>query len=232
MANGYTRSPKLLKGAFVKLSEEFLGPIPNIIVFQYNPEKITRTMTPSSPESKTGGKGGEATTAEPFDPNEEFDLTLLLDATDALEEPESHPVAVVAGIADRISALEHLLYPVGDSLIGSLIPSVFGSGNAVPRGSVPIVLFVWGPGRILPVRLTKFSVDEQAFSPILYPTRASVTVGLQVLTYQTFEKLGRKKTISEELAVVAYKFTRGQREILARANLANSVESILSMLPF
>ena len=49
---------------------------------------------------------------------------------------------------------------------------------------------------------------------------------------QTFKKLGRKLSTSEELAVVAYKFTRGQREILARANLANSAESILEMLPF
>ena len=231
MANGYTRSPILLKGAFVKLSEEFLGPIPNIIVFQYNPEKITRTLTPSS-DTEKGELKGTATTAAPFDPGEEFSLTLELDATDALEEPETHPVAAATGIADRISAIEHLLYPIGDSLLGDLLPSIFGSGDAVPRGSVPIILFVWGPGRILPVRLTSFSVEEQAFSPILYPTRASVTVGLQVLTEQSFKKVDGKLTASEELAVTAYKYTRGQREVLARANLANSAESILSMLPF
>ena len=232
MPSGYSRSPKILKGAFVKLSEEFLGPVPNIIVFQYNPEKIKRDLTPSSAESKSGGRWGEETTAEPFDPGEKFDLTLELDATDALEEPEEHPVAVVSGVADRISALEVLLYPVGDSLLGEVVSSLFGSGDAVPRGSVPIVLFIWGPGRILPVRLTSFSVDEQAFSPTLYPIRASVTVGLQVLTDQTFKKLGRKLSASEELAITAYKYTRGQREVLARANLANSAESILGMLPF
>ncbi|MDL1963338.1 MAG: hypothetical protein LWW98_03195 [Deltaproteobacteria bacterium] len=232
MPNGYTRSPKLLKGAFVKLSEEFLGPVPDIIVFQYNPETIKRDLTPSSAESEFGGRWGEETTAEPFDPGEKFDLTLEIDATDALEEPDKHPVAVVSGIADRISALEMLLYPVGDSLLGDLMPALFGSGDAVPRGSVPIVLFIWGPGRILPVRLTSFSVKEQAFSPSLYPIRASVTVGLQVLPDQVFKKLGRKLSASEEMAVAAYKFTRGQREVLARTNLANSAESILSMLPF
>ncbi len=232
MPTGYTRSPKLLKGAFVKLSEEFLGPVPNIIVFQFNPETVSRTLTPSSATGKEGGRWGEETTAEPFDPGEEFNLKLELDATDALEEPESHPVAVISGVADRIAAMEMLLYPVGDSLLGEALPSLFGSGDAVPRGSVPIVLFVWGPGRILPVRLTSFSVEEQAFSPTLYPTRASVTVGLQILTEQAFKKLGRKLSASEEFAITAYRYTRKQKEALARANIANNVESILGMLPF
>jgi len=205
MSNGYTRSPKLLKGAFVKLSEAFLGPVPNIIVFQYNPEKIKRDLIPSSADTEKGRLRGKATTAAPFDPEEKFDLTLELDATDALEEPDKHPVAVATGIGGRISAIEHLLYPVGDSLLGDLMPALFGSGDAVPRGSVPIVLFVWGPGRILPVRLTSFSVEEQAFSPTLYPIRASVTVSLQVLTDQVFKKLGRKLSASEEMAVAAYK---------------------------
>lgn len=43
------------------------------------------------------------------------------------------------------------------------------------------VLFVWGPGRIFPVRVKDFQVEEQAYSPLLYPIRARVTVGLEVL---------------------------------------------------
>lgn len=238
MPNGYSRSPKLLKGALVKLSEEFLGVVPNIIVFQYNPEKMTRDLTPSSADAQTEGKGGGrwgiATRDAPFDPGEKFSLSLILDAADALEEPDNHPVAVISGVADRIAALEMLLYPVGDNLLGEISSTLFGSGKAVPRYSVPIVLFVWGPGRILPVRLTSFSVEEQAFSPTLFPIQATVTVGLQVLIEQSFEikKLGRKKTAGDELAITAYRYTRKQREALARANLANSAESILGMLPF
>ncbi|MBL7103297.1 MAG: hypothetical protein ISS18_03120 [Bacteroidales bacterium] len=231
MPTGFSRSPKLLKGAFVKLSDEFLVPIPNIIVFQYNPEKMTRSLSPSA-ETSHGDSSNKSSTTEPFDPNESFDLTLELDAADALEEPDTHPVAVISGVADRISAMEMLLYPTGESMLGNALSSVFGSSDVVPRGSVPVVLFVWGPGRILPVRLTKFSVEEQAFSPILYPIRASVSVSLDVLTDQSFTKLGRKLSASEEIAIVAYKFTRGQREVLALANIANSVESILGMLPF
>jgi hypothetical protein len=252
MPTGYTRSPKLLKGALVEFSERFIGPIPNVIIFQYNPETLTRTLniwgTPASQEAgnNPGTPPKASATAQPGDPTETFDLTLELDATDALEEPESHPVAAISGVADRIAALEMLLYPQEESLLGGLLGSLSASvsvsaggvsvgGSAggavetVPRGTVPVVMFVWGPGRIVPVRLTSFSVEEQAFSPLLYPIRAKVTVGLKILTPKDFPE---PRKFSEELAVTAFNFTRTQKQVLAAANLANSVESILGMLPF
>lgn len=236
MPSDYPRSPKLLKGAFVKLSEKFLGPIPNIIVFQYNPETMSRDLTPSSASVKEGERWGAKIINEPFDPAEKFDLTLELDATDALEDPDNNKVAAKSGIADRIAAIEMLLYPVGDegNLLGKISSPLFGAGKAVPRYTVPIVLFVWGPGRILPVRIIGFKVEEQAYSPTLYPIRAKVTVGLQVITDQdlTYKTLGRKVSPMEELAAVAYKYTRTQKELLARANLVNSMESVLGMCPF
>ncbi|MBN1875044.1 MAG: hypothetical protein JXA33_12500 [Anaerolineae bacterium] len=234
MATGYTRSPKLLKGALVELSEPFLGPVPNVIVFQYNPETMTREFTPWSAEGEDGRWGVENPSAQPFDPNEKFTLTLEFDAADGLEFPQSHPVTAISGIADRLAALEMLLYPVQDK--GGLLDEAFatlgGTIKAMPRGSVPVVLFVWGPGRILPVRLTSFSVEEQAFSPTLYPIQAKVTVGMQVLIPESFKKLDKALSASEKLAIAAYKYTRGQKEVLARANLANNVESILGLLPF
>lgn len=230
-ATGYSRSPNFIKGALIQFTEDFLGPIPNIIVFQYNPATMTRSLQPYSDPEKEGEPDD---TAEAFDPSEKFDVQLILDATDALEQPESHPVAVISGVADRVSALEMLLYPSGEgSVLGDLITSVFGGdSDPVPRRTVPVTLFVWGPGRIVPVKLTSFSVDEQAFSTLLYPVQATVTVGLQVLTPETFERPGGNKTLAEEIAVAAYKYTKGQKELLAIANMANSVESILGMLPF
>lgn len=254
MSTGYSRSPKLLKGALIEFSERFIGPIPNVIVFQYNPESMTRTLTVWS---QNGGGESEASnetshTAQPFDPPETFTLALELDAADALEKPDSHPVAFISGVADRIAAMEMLLYPQGDSLLGGLLGGLLGSisgslsvggggiggalGGAsggvqpVPRGTVPVVMFVWGPGRIVPVRLTSFSVEEQAYSPLLYPIRAKVNIGLKILTPKDFPSCNRK--LSEELAVTAFNFTRKQKEVLAAANMANSVESILGMLPF
>ena len=233
-----------MKGALVEFSERFLGPIPNIIIFQYNPESLSRTLEVWQPPEARDSSHSASLTAQPSDPPETFNLTLELDATDALEEPESHPVAVLSGIADRIAAMEMLLYPEEGSLLGNLMGSISGSlsgggvslsGSAevqpVPRGTVPVVLFVWGPGRIVPVRLTSFTVDEQAFSPLLYPIRAKVTMGLKILTPRDFP-CPEKRTAAQEIAIAAFEFTRTQKQVLAAANLANSVESILGMLPF
>jgi len=246
--SGYSRSPKLLKGALIEFSSRFIGPVPNIIIFQYNPEKLTRSLTPWVPPAPEAAEGEEAPQtrmsgielAQPFDPGETFSLSLELDAADALETPESHPVAVISGVADRIAAMEILLYPdrEGSSLLGDLVGSIGdalgggGGGEAEPvtHYSVPIVLFVWGPGRIVPVRLTSFSVDEEAFSTLLYPIRAKVSIGLRVLTPE--ELSAYDDSLAKEIAEFSYKFTHTQKEVLAAANMANSVESILGILPF
>ncbi|MCB0628736.1 MAG: hypothetical protein R2824_25530 [Saprospiraceae bacterium] len=244
MPNGYSRSPKLLKGALIEFSERFLGPIPNVIAFQYNPETMVRNLEVWQPPGANSQTSGVSSTAQPQDPPETFSLQLELDATDALEEPASHPVAVVSGVADRLAAMEMLLYPQEESLLGGLLGSVTGSlsvgggslgigggigGAPVPRGTVPVVLFVWGPGRIIPVRLTSFSVEEQAYSPTLFPIRAKVSIGLKVLTKHDFCSTDK---LSEKLAVFAYEYTRKQKQVLAAANIANTVESILGLLPF
>jgi len=247
---GYSRSPRLLKGALVEFSERFLGPIPNVIVFQYNPESLTRSLTvwqPPEGDAEGAGAGGatERSTAQPSDPPETFTLDLVLDATDDLERGDV--VATATGVADRIAALELLLYPTEQSLAGQLLGSITaslggGGGGGVSaslggdasapagRGTVPIVLFIWGPGRIVPVRLTTFSVEEQAFSPTLYPIRAKVSVGLKVLTPADLESY--PAGLSKEIAIKCFEFTRLQKKVLGAANLANSVESILGMLPF
>jgi hypothetical protein len=260
MANGYSRSPKLLKGALIQFSAPMLLPIPNIIIFQYNPETMTRTLTPWSPaqhqitynedgtvkEDKLSGEQLNQL-SQPFDPQETFSLALELDAADALEEPASHPVAVLAGVADRISAMEMLCYPPGPGALGGLLnvsvnvsigsggisASVGAAADVVPRMDVPIVLFFWGPGRIVPVRITTFSVEEQQYSPLLYPIRAKVTIGLKVLDENHLLNIRGDTSQSAivEIAKACYKFTQVQKEALATANLANSVESIIGMLP-
>lgn len=246
MPSDFPRSPKLLKGALIQFSAPMLVPVPNIIVFQYNPETMTRTISPWGPSTKDGQGASkdpkeENHLAQPFDPSESFNLSLELDAADALEEPATHPVAVVSGVADRIAAMEMLLYPPGESVLGGLLGvsvggslsggiSGGGSGEPVPVKTVPVVLFFWGPGRIVPVRVTTFSVDEQAFSPTLYPIRAKVTLGLQVLDARAFDN--QEQTAVVKIAKACYTYTRAQKEALAMANIANTVESIMGMLPF
>jgi hypothetical protein len=234
----YSRSPKLLKGALIEFSSRFIGPIPNIIIFQYNPETLSRSLDPWKPpedtDEKQHTKKVENSTAQPFDPGETFTLNLELDAADALEVPELHPMAVISGVADRIAAMEMLLYPdkKGNDLLGAIgdVLSLTSEDEPEPRYSVPIVLFVWGPGRIVPVRLTTFSVDEQAFSTILYPIRAKVSIGLSVLSPHDLKT--HPNTIAKEIAITSYEFTFAQKNVLASANMANNVESILGLLSF
>jgi hypothetical protein len=165
-------------------------------------------------------------------------------------------------VADRLAALEMLLYPntEGISLLGSISGSLGGavggavsgsisgalggggspSGSEIPARNVPVTLFIWGPGRIVPVRVKSFTVEEQTFSPLLYPLRATVSLGMTVLqpsAFQRYQGTGDSTTAiplkpEEEFAVGAYKFTMVQKQVLATANLANSVESIINMLPF
>src|SRR5690606_27192357 len=138
----------------------------------------------------------------------------------------------LTGVADRIAALELLLYPTEQSLAGQLLGSISaslggggvsaslgGAGEDAPagRGTVPIVLFIWGPGRIVPVRLTSFSVEEQAFSPTLYPIRAKVSVGLKVMT--PADLASYDDGLAKEIAIKCFEFTRLQKKVLGAANL-------------
>jgi len=237
-------APKLLKGALIRLDETGIGPIPQIIVFQYNPETLSRKLKRAAKkEDKEASKTGDPTAAvQPADPEEEFDLALELDATDDLAEPATHPTAVLAGVADRIAAIEMLLFPADEvGLLSSAIASLAGSlgigaSASIPdRREVPVVLLVWGPGRILPVNIESVTVEEQAFNTALYPIRAKLTVGIKVLTEDYYNARITDKTQlrpAEEMARSAYRFTLKQKKVLAAANVINSIDSALAMLPF
>ncbi len=231
-------SPKLLKGALVKLDTFLVVPVPQVIIFQYNPQTVTRTITPAAAAAggEAGGRSSSTpSTAQPQPPSESISLSLELDATDHLEKPESHPVTMLTGVADRIAALEMLLYPntSGQGLLGDLVTSL-GFGDALPtppeRLTVPLTFFVWGPGRILPVRLTTFTVEEQEFMTTLYPLRAKITMAMQILREGDYPADSTNQ-LSADMADLAWKFYRTQQQVLALANAANSVESILGMLP-
>jgi hypothetical protein len=264
-ATGYSRTPKLLKGALIYFGASMIIPVPNIIVFQYNPESMTRSFTPWKPleppkiKLKPGEKAEDnpdiqkymdelATLAQPYDPQEQFSLVLEIDATDDLEEDDF--VAKYTGVADRLAAIEMLMYPPDESVLGGLLSSVSvsvtvgpggvsgsvsaGSGSSlVERKEVPVVLFFWGPGRIIPVRVTALSIEEQQFSPTLYPIRAKATIGLRALTLRDLVTCeGNSATgFAVDLAEACYKFTRVQKKALALANLARAAESIAGMLP-
>jgi hypothetical protein len=240
MSTSNPRSPKLLKGALIEFSKRFISSVPNIIVFQYNPETMTRKLEPwnTGGSDKTNG-GKEPVNAQPHDPPETFDLSLEFDAADELENPVTKAIAIVSGVSRRIAALEMLLYPDDEKggLIGSAVNALMGKSSdsaakKVPRGKVPDLLFCWGPGRIVPVRLTSFSVEEQAYSPQLSPIRAKVTVGMKIIQPRN---LPCSKDQSSELLKTAYSIYINTKKGLATANMASqtadTVQTILGMLP-
>lgn len=167
---------------------------------------------------------------QPFDSKESFNLTLEIDATDDLED--DNPVTKRVGVADRLAALKKLTLP-SEGLIGDLVAGaralVGKAAEHAVRSTVPVVLFVWGPGRILPVRVTSFSVEETLFSPSLHPIQATVTLGLEVLTPDVFKS---QRDITADIAVAAYNFTKLQDDTLAVAHIANNRDAIRGLLPF
>ena len=228
---GLKRSPKFEKGALVQLVQDIVGMVPNVIPFQYNPEKLSRSLTPWNPfEVDQTQRGAQAPTVQPFDPKESFTLDLEIDATDDLED--GNPLAREVGVADRLAALKKLTLPTR-GLIGDLVSSALAlAGQAstqAERPTVPVVLFVWGPGRILPVRVTRFSVEETLFSPTLHPIQAKVSLGLEVLTPDAFRC---QRDVAAGLAIAAYNFTKLQEDALAVAHIANNIDAIRGLLPF
>jgi hypothetical protein len=224
-----------MKGALIQFMDTFLVPLPNVIIFQYNPETITHQWTPAAgPAAATEGGAADAS-ANPLavagTPGESFSFTILMEATDQLAE--SNPIAIASGIYSRLAALEMLLFPVTDGADASLVSTVSAgtSGSAsrtVPQGQVPTVLFVWGPGRILPVRVTGLTITEKLFDKLLNPTHAEAQLTLRVLTPDELEHVtGPLK----DIAKTAYTYSQGLRQVLAVANLANAAESIVGMLP-
>jgi hypothetical protein len=228
---GLANSPSLVKGAIVQLIEDIIGVLPNIIPFQYNPTKLSQTITPWNPfEVDQTQRGAQGPNVQPFDPKQTFTLELELDAADDLED--GNPVASVFGVADRMAALKKLILPtkglLGD-LVGDVQALVGGASAQATRPTVPVALFVWGPGRILPVRVTSFSVEEMLFSPTLYPLQVAVSLGLEVLTPDVFKG---QSGISSDLAVAAYNFTKLQEDALAIAQIARAVDAVKGILPF
>ena len=168
-------SPRLLKGALIGVDP--LNPLASIVVFQYNPATLTRTLQPQM--SGSGGNRNEAVRLF-GPPTETIKLDVEIDATDQLETAEG--TAVSMGIYPQLSALEMLIYPKSAAVIANTILLAVGTIEVIPV-EAPFTLFIWGSKRILPVRLTELSITEEAHDVNLNPIRARASVGLSVLSY-------------------------------------------------
>jgi hypothetical protein len=222
MPSEFPRSPRLLKGALVAYETPFLGPVPNVIVLQYNPERLTRSLQSRGVpwEFRPTGQARDDAFLTLGPPNESISLSVEIDATDQLESRE--PLAATRGIQPALAALELLLYPKSTQLLLNQTAARAGTWT-LQIEDTPLVLFVWGAACVLPVRLSSFSVTEEAFDVSLNPIRARVDLGLTVMTYLDMPR--------DSLGTDAYMAMMVQREVLARLNLVSSASSLLGLLP-
>lgn len=204
-------SPRLLKGAIIGLDPANL--LASVIVFQYNPDTMTRKL-----QARTSGGGEGADKSEAFrlkgPPEETITLNIEVDATDGLEA--NNPLATTVGVYPALSALEMLLYPKSSLVIANAIAAQVGIMEVMPPES-PLTLFVWGPQRVLPVRLTSFSITEEAYDTALNPIRAKVDLSLLVLSYYDLKisNPGYSIFLAHQIA----------KEVMATSNVLNSIQS-------
>jgi hypothetical protein len=174
-----TASPKLLKGGLVVLTPDGTR-ARRVISLQYNPDSLTRSYQVQG----VGGEGG-GERAQPFRLKgaaiESIKIDAQLDAIDQLEFPDRNAVATEVGLAPQIAALEALVNPTTAELLAVDADARGGTLEILPPES-PLVIFVWSRSRVAPVRVTEFSVTEEAFDPQLNPIRAKLSIGLRVLT--------------------------------------------------
>lgn len=171
-------SPKTLKGGFILMDSEGNG-ILRTVVFQYNPDALTRTLTPRVAKAESGDRLESLRLTGP--PIETLKLDIELDATDRLEKPASNPETVANGIAPELAELETMITPdTADMSAADQLAST-GTFEVLPLPS-PLLLLVLGPNRVLPVRITDFSIVEEAFDPNLNPILAKISLGLRLLS--------------------------------------------------
>jgi hypothetical protein len=172
------RSPKVLKAGLILIDPES-AKVLRIISLQYNPEKLTRSLQLQA----AGGEASDRSEAMRFKGPavETIKLEADLDAADQLEFPDQNRTAVENGIQPQLAVLEALANPSSAQLLAVDRQASSGTLEIAPM-EAPLLLFVWGRNRIVPVRLSEFSITEEAFDPMLNPIVAKVSIGLRVLS--------------------------------------------------
>jgi len=177
-------SPRLLRGGIV-LFDLARETVQRIIVMQYNPATLNRTLQVQG----AGGEGGDRLEALRLKgpPVETYQLEAEIDAADQMEFPtqDSNRSTVEFGILPQLAALETIVYPSSSSVRINNQLAESGNLEIIPM-ETPLVLFVWSKNRVLPVRITDFSINEEAYDPNLNPLRAKVSLSLRVLSSNDF----------------------------------------------
>jgi len=178
MSDTFPGSPRLARAGLVVL-DALTGAVQQIITLQYNPDSVTRALQAKGAAGDTNDPGEALRLAGP--PTETITLEAELDVSDQLADPDNNPTEVALGLLPRLAALEALLYPSAAQMQQHDALAQAGTVEILPIPG-PLVVFVWSPDRVVPVRLTELSIVEQAFDPNLRPIRAKVSLSLRTLS--------------------------------------------------
>jgi len=226
-----------VRGALIEYSGQFIGPLPNIVVFQFNPEQIARTITIAGSEGGGADRSQRAqtersTAAGP--PTEDFTVTIALSAAEEFGQPGPFTgVTRTFGVGPQIAALEKMVYPAGGGgLIGMVVDAVGAALSSaagkqaekpIPPEALAKLLFIWGPTRVLPVSIRSIRITEQEYDNTLSATKAEVELGLRVANVPASDDL---------IAQGALLYTRTVKEVQVVAQMARGIASLPSIVPF
>jgi hypothetical protein len=184
---------RFVKGALVELPVDQSGAPPNPIYFQFNPETLERIKSGQWTSAQSQRQKAQDAANEQefrnlrnkkvkagFMPQpEKINFTLRLDASErALRAPQGSNVDISEGILPELAALENLMKEARTDV------AVGGSKNAptlTKTKEIPLVLFIWGDYRVMPVTILSMTITEQKFDYLLNPVRAEIRISMQVL---------------------------------------------------
>ncbi len=214
----------------IEYGADFLGPLPNVVIFQFNPETLTRTIQiPPRPSS-----GAARETTQAGEPSiEKISLKAQFSAADGMGT--GNRLARTMGVGPRLAALEKMVHPAGklSGLIGAAIDAIgdalgLGGGDeprqTIPREKYPRILFIWGPFRVLPVVIESMSITELQYDFLLNPIQADVSIGLAVNPIDNCS--------DDTVGKGALEYSNLAKEAQAMLNLATTVGQIAELIPF
>jgi len=220
----------MLRGALIEYGAGLVGPIPNVVIFQFNPESLSRTL--QIPQRPTGATQRETTQAgektfEKISFKAHFSAANMLADIDkgivrkiftCPAQPDPQPALMIGSIPiEWFTAID----AIGDALSG-------GGGDEpqaqpIPREKFPRTLFIWGITRVLPVTIDSMTISELEYDALLNPLRAEVDLSLTVIAVDDCS--------DDVLAKGALEYTTMAKEAQAIANLANTAEQIVELIP-
>ncbi|MGH1403987.1 MAG: hypothetical protein ACRBDL_07065 [Alphaproteobacteria bacterium] len=202
-------SVKLVK-AGILLLDTVNASIVKVVPLQYNPETLTRSLQVRGGGSEGGAQGDARRLSGP--PVESYTVEAIWDATDRVTAQSTND-----SVIGDLSVFETILYPESQNMMDNHELAGLGAWNIIPVQK-PLTVFSWGNNRVMPVRITSFSVTEDAFDNALNPVRARISLGMQVLTV---DELGH-----DSIGGTLYMAYQKQKEGLANAQLNGALDAL------